>query len=177
MVLLQRILGSDKKFPENKVQNRKSRRDTLENKVSQWHSNEQEKILDDKAKFEARTDIEAVVIATSTPIRLDLIEICAQRDWPFYAEKPLAWRVSQAQAIHDAGAPVAERSMVGFMMRYHPAVRDLAARDRIMGRERVQLLLRRQECHFRPLLPPRVWPWRFLFNGGERRARADGRKL
>lgn len=83
----------------------------------------------DKAKFEARTDIEAVVIATSTPIRLDLIEICAQRDWPFYAEKPLAWRVSQAQAIHDAGAPVAERSMVGFMMRYHPAVRDLAARD------------------------------------------------
>jgi len=83
----------------------------------------------DQAAFEARKDVEAVVIATSTPIRLELIDICARRDWPFYAEKPLAWRVAQVEAIHDAGAPVAERSMVGFMMRYHPAVRDLAARD------------------------------------------------
>ncbi len=83
----------------------------------------------DRAAFEARGDIEAVVIATSTPIRLELIEMCAAHDWPFYAEKPLAWRVDQANAIHDAGAAVAERSMVGFMMRYHPAVRDLAARD------------------------------------------------
>ncbi|TCL09472.1 putative dehydrogenase [Shimia isoporae] len=83
----------------------------------------------DRSVFEARTDIEAVVIATSTPIRLELIEMCARNNWPFYAEKPLAWRVDQVEAIHDAGAPVADRSMVGFMMRYHPAVRDLAARD------------------------------------------------
>lgn len=83
----------------------------------------------DRAAFELRDDIEAVVIATSTPIRLELIELCAARNWPFYAEKPLAWRVDQAEAIHDAAAPVAARSMVGFMMRYHPAVRDLAALD------------------------------------------------
>ena len=83
----------------------------------------------ERAAFEARGDIEAVVIATATPIRLKLIEMCAARGWPFYAEKPLAWRVAQAEAIHAAGTPVAERSMVGFMMRYHPAVRDLAARD------------------------------------------------
>jgi predicted dehydrogenase len=83
----------------------------------------------DRAAFEARQDIEAVVIATSTPIRLELIEICAARDWPFYAEKPLAWRVAQVEAIHAAAAPVAARSMVGFMMRYHPAVRALAALD------------------------------------------------
>jgi predicted dehydrogenase len=83
----------------------------------------------DRTEFEARKDIEAVVIATSTPIRLDLIEMCAAQGWPFYAEKPLAWRVAQAEAIHEAAAPVADRSMVGFMMRYHPAVRDLATRD------------------------------------------------
>ncbi|KPA22597.1 Inositol 2-dehydrogenase/D-chiro-inositol 3-dehydrogenase [Shimia sp. SK013] len=83
----------------------------------------------DQVAFEARDDIEAVVIATSTPIRLSLIEMCADKGWPFYAEKPLAWRVAQAEAIHDAGQAVADRSMVGFMMRYHPAVRDLAARD------------------------------------------------
>ncbi len=83
----------------------------------------------DSVAFECRTDIEAVVIATSTPIRLELIELCAANGWPFYAEKPLAWRVDQAHAIHDAGAPVADRSMVGYMMRYHPAVKALAAHD------------------------------------------------
>ncbi len=83
----------------------------------------------DRAAFEARQDIEAVVIATATAIRLDLISLCADRGWPFYAEKPLAWRVDQANAIHDAATPVAARSMVGFMMRYHPTVLDLVGRD------------------------------------------------
>lgn len=76
-----------------------------------------------------RTDIAGVIIATSTPIRLDLIALCATRGWPFYAEKPLAWTQEQVAAIFDAAAPVADRSMVGFMMRYHPALRALAARD------------------------------------------------
>ncbi len=79
--------------------------------------------------LEARGDVAALVIATATPIRLELIEICARRGWPFYAEKPLAWRVGQARAIHAAAAPVAARSLAGFMMRYHPAVRALAERD------------------------------------------------
>lgn len=76
-----------------------------------------------------RTDIAGMVIATATPIRLDLIALCATRGWPFYAEKPLAWTHAQVAAIYDAAAPVADRSMVGFMMRYHPALRALAARD------------------------------------------------
>lgn len=76
-----------------------------------------------------RVDIAGMVIATATPIRLDLIALCATRGWPFYAEKPLAWTQAQVAAIYDAAAPVADRSMVGFMMRYHPALRALAARD------------------------------------------------
>lgn len=79
--------------------------------------------------FRARRDVKAVVIATATPIRLELISICAEMDLPFYAEKPLAWNATQAAAIHAAAAPVADRSVVGFMMRYHPALRDLAERD------------------------------------------------
>ncbi len=47
----------------------------------------------------------------------------------FYAEKPLAWRAAQVAEIFDAAAPVAARSMVGFMMRYHPVLRALAAMD------------------------------------------------
>ncbi|MBN2631634.1 MAG: Gfo/Idh/MocA family oxidoreductase [Rhodobacteraceae bacterium] len=76
-----------------------------------------------------RDDVAAVVIATATQIRLELVQLCAEKGWPFYAEKPLAWRLDQAQAVHAAAAPVADRSMVGFMMRYHPAVQDLAARN------------------------------------------------
>lgn len=83
----------------------------------------------DRVAVAARQDVAAMVIATETPIRLELIELCAARNWPFYAEKPLAWRMDQARAIHAAAAPVAARSLVGFMMRWHPVVRALAAMD------------------------------------------------
>lgn len=83
----------------------------------------------DQAALAARGDVAGMVIATETPIRLDLIRLCAEKDWPFYAEKPLAWRADQVAAIHAAAAPVAARSMVGFMMRYHPVLRALAAMD------------------------------------------------
>jgi predicted dehydrogenase len=75
------------------------------------------------------TGLDGVVIATATPIRRELIALCADLGLPFYAEKPLTWSPDEARAIIAAAAPVAERSMVGFMMRYHPALRDLAARD------------------------------------------------
>lgn len=83
----------------------------------------------DAAAFGARTDIAGVVIATQTSIRLDLITLCAQHDWPFYAEKPLAWLPERVAEIHAAAAPVAAKSMIGFMMRYHPVLRALAALD------------------------------------------------
>jgi predicted dehydrogenase len=76
-----------------------------------------------------RRDIAGVIIATATPIRLSLIQLCAAQDWPFYVEKPLGWTKDQIADIYEAAAPVADRSMVGFMMRYHPAVRALAALD------------------------------------------------
>lgn len=76
-----------------------------------------------------RNDIAALVIATATPIRLELIQLCGGRGWPFYAEKPLAWRPDQLAAIEAAARPVAESSMVGFMLRYHPAMRAVAALD------------------------------------------------
>ncbi|MFD2174554.1 Gfo/Idh/MocA family protein [Rhodobacter lacus] len=83
----------------------------------------------DAAAFAARRDLDAVVIATATQIRLDLIALCARMGLPFYVEKPLTWSRAELDAIHEAAAPVAERSMVGFMMRYHPVMRALAAED------------------------------------------------
>lgn len=77
----------------------------------------------------AMTDAEAVVVATATDIRLPLIEAAAARGLPMYIEKPLAFRPSEVEAIAGAAAPVAERSMLGYMLRYHPAVRALAAME------------------------------------------------
>ncbi len=72
-------------------------------------------------------DAPAMVIATATPIRLELIELCARIGAPFYVEKPLAFRRADLDRIYTVAAPVAERSVVGFMMRYHPALLALVA--------------------------------------------------
>ena len=77
----------------------------------------------------ALTDAEAVVIATATDIRLPLIEAAAARGLPMYIEKPLAFRPEEVEAIAEVAAPVAQRSMLGYMMRYHPAVRAMATMD------------------------------------------------
>ncbi len=83
----------------------------------------------DRAAVERRTDVEALVIATATQVRRDLVDLAAAKGWPVYVEKPLAFRKAEVGAIHDALGPLAERSILGFMMRYHPALRALAERD------------------------------------------------
>lgn len=70
--------------------------------------------------------VDAVVIATATDIRLPLIEIAARAGKPVYVEKPLAFVPDDVAAIAAIAAPIAERSMLGYMMRYHPAFRVLA---------------------------------------------------
>lgn len=70
-----------------------------------------------------------VVIATQTQLRLPLIEACAGAGLPVYIEKPLAFDKAELAAIGVAAAPIAARSVVGFMMRYHPAFRYLAQAD------------------------------------------------
>jgi len=72
---------------------------------------------------------EAVVVATATDVRLPLIEAAAARGLPIYVEKPLAFALGEVEAIAAAAAPVAGRSLLGYMMRYHPALRALAAMD------------------------------------------------
>ncbi len=73
--------------------------------------------------------LDGVVIATATQVRLELVQLCAQRGLPFYVEKPLAYDTVTLSKITEAAVPVADRSLVGFMMRYHPAFRYLARLD------------------------------------------------
>lgn len=77
----------------------------------------------------SKRDVQGVVIATATQIRLELIAKCAAADVPFYVEKPLAFQAADLALIAATAAPVAQRSVIGFMMRYHPAFRYLAAAD------------------------------------------------
>ncbi|MEZ5778338.1 MAG: hypothetical protein R3E44_08250 [Paracoccaceae bacterium] len=72
---------------------------------------------------------DAVVIATATQIRTEPIAFATERGLPFYVEKPLAFRQEDLARITDLARPVAERSMTGYMMRYHPAFRHLAGMD------------------------------------------------
>lgn len=72
---------------------------------------------------------DGAVIATATEIRLELIEAAAAAGIPLYIEKPLAADPEEVSAIYAAAGPILDRSVVGFMMRYHPAFRHLAAQD------------------------------------------------
>ena len=66
-----------------------------------------------------------LVVATATQIRLEPVQAAAERGVALYVEKPLAYRAGDLATLMAAAAPVAERSVAGFMMRYHPAIRAL----------------------------------------------------
>lgn len=83
----------------------------------------------DRATFEKRNDVKGMVIATATHVRLELVQVCATLDIPFYVEKPLHWTPEGVAEIYDIAGDLARRSMLGFMARYHPVVRALSAQD------------------------------------------------
>ena len=66
-----------------------------------------------------------LVVATATDVRLAPVRLAAERGAAIYIEKPVAYRRRDLETLMEAAAPVAERSVAGFMMRYHPAVRAL----------------------------------------------------
>ena len=66
-----------------------------------------------------------VIIATSTKVRRHLITKCSEVGAALYIEKPIAHRTFDVQQIYDLPETTLERSVAGFMMRYHPMVRKL----------------------------------------------------
>ena len=66
-----------------------------------------------------------VILATPTNVRLPLITECAKAGAALYIEKPIAYRTNDVQQIFDLPAAILERSVAGFMMRYHPMVQRL----------------------------------------------------
>lgn len=72
---------------------------------------------------------DGAVVATATHIRLEVIGSFAAAGVPLYIEKPVSFRPQDVLDIAQATRGIASRSMVGFMMRYHPAFRYLGDRD------------------------------------------------
>ena len=71
----------------------------------------------------------AVVIATATDVRSELVDICALHNVPMYIEKPLAFTQKDVEAIYGIEIGLQQRSMVGFMLRYHPLTKFLCKFD------------------------------------------------
>lgn len=76
---------------------------------------------------------QGAVIATATQIRQPLIEACSARGLPVYVEKPVAY-TQDGLADFYAAACHADRSIAGFMMRYHPLLPKL---QQIVQQDRV----------------------------------------
>ena len=83
----------------------------------------------DLATLEEELIGNALVIATASDVRLELIDIAARVGAPVYVEKPAAVRPADVDRLFELMAPLASRSVVGFMMRYHPVVQKLARDD------------------------------------------------
>ncbi|MGH1355456.1 MAG: Gfo/Idh/MocA family protein [Thalassovita sp.] len=78
-------------------------------------------------------EAQGAVIATATQIRQPLIEACSARGLPVYVEKPVAY-TKQGLADFYAAASFADRSVAGFMMRYHPLLpklQEIVAQDQV----------------------------------------------
>lgn len=80
-------------------------------------------------EFEKRRDINGIVIATATDVRLELVQMAAEMNTPVYVEKPLHWTLEGVAEIYDTLGDLAHRSMLGVMARYHPVVQALAGQD------------------------------------------------
>lgn len=72
-------------------------------------------------------NVTGLVIATATQVRVEIIRLAADAGVPIYVEKPLAFRSTDLDEIKRLTKSIADRSVLGLMMRYHPAIRYLAA--------------------------------------------------
>ncbi|MEO1536114.1 MAG: hypothetical protein AAFR73_00155 [Pseudomonadota bacterium] len=71
--------------------------------------------------------VTGLVVATATPVRMEVIAHAAAAGVPLYIEKPLVFRTRDLAEVKALTEDIAERSVLGLMMRYHPAIRYLHA--------------------------------------------------
>jgi len=80
-----------------------------------------ELLLDERALF-ARSDVDAVLVATPAPSHPALVEAAAAAGKHVFVEKPLALEPSAARRAAAAAERAGVALQVGHLLRYHPAV-------------------------------------------------------
>lgn len=88
-----------------------------------------ERMLTDPAELFADPDIEAVVIATPSPLHAELVIAAARAGKHIFCEKPLTFDLARAEEIRRERDAARVILQVGFNRRFDPDIRDL--RDRV----------------------------------------------
>lgn len=66
-----------------------------------------------------------VIIATGSDVRTQLIKELTKFDISLYIEKPLAFKKKDIDFIYSLPKKILKKSVVGFMMRYHPIILEM----------------------------------------------------
>jgi predicted dehydrogenase len=111
----------------------------------------------------AQEELDGLVIATSPGARGPLLEACAARGLPLFVEKPWAGNPAQARRFATTCAPIADRVMLGFSFRFHPAVRRLRE---LLDTELGEVWMANGEYAFDWNLGPDGWLWDPESGGG-----------
>lgn len=69
--------------------------------------------------------VEAVVVATETPLHVEMAEAALKAGKHVFVEKPLAQTVEEAERLVELAEERDRRLMVGHLLRYHPAFRHV----------------------------------------------------
>ena len=67
----------------------------------------------------------SVIICTASDIRINIIKTCYLYNVPFFCEKPLSTSLNELKIISQFDKKFLSKCFVGFMMRYHPVVKEL----------------------------------------------------
>jgi myo-inositol 2-dehydrogenase/D-chiro-inositol 1-dehydrogenase len=110
-----------------------------------------ERATDDISGAIQATDVDAVLIATSTGTHAGLIEACARAGKPVWCEKPVALTLEDTRRVVDVVESAGVPAMIGFMRRFEPG--NAAARSAIEAGQigRIERF-RAVSCDFTP--PP-----------------------
>jgi myo-inositol 2-dehydrogenase/D-chiro-inositol 1-dehydrogenase len=91
------------------------------------------RVFDSAEAVFASTDVDAVLIATSTPTHADFIEKAVAAGKPILCEKPIDLSLARVQRCADAIGKTKVPIMLGFVRRFDPGHR--AARDAVLAGE------------------------------------------
>jgi predicted dehydrogenase len=106
---------------------------------------------------------DGLVLATSPGFREPILAACAARGIPVFVEKPWAGNPNQARRFAEVTRPIADKIMLGFSFRFHPAVRRL---QELVAGELGPVWMANGEYAFDWNLGPDGWLWNPDSGGG-----------